>query len=141
MINGFRNLPMYRKYLPGYQISFVFMKAKKITIRRLKKLIEKKKGITLVDVLAEEIYEKIHIKGSINIPYTRLDHDAFTKLDPRKIIITYSIDYECPVGRLAALKLREFGFRKVYYYPGGLKEWLEADLPVVRSESIAAGGN
>ena len=100
-------------------------------------MIQKESSITVVDVLAEEIYEKIHIKGSVNIPYAKLEHDAFTKLDPRKTIITYSIDYECPVSRLAAAKLHEFGFRKIYYYPGGLKEWLEAELPVVRSESIA----
>jgi rhodanese-related sulfurtransferase len=92
----------------------------------------------LVDVLAEEIHDKIHIKGSINIPYSRLEHDAFKKLDPTDMIITYSIDYECPVSKFAAEKLQEFGFRKTYYYPGGLKEWLEASLPVVKSESSTA---
>jgi 3-mercaptopyruvate sulfurtransferase SseA len=87
-----------------------------------------------VDVLAEEIHEKIHIKGSINVPYTWLEHDAFKILAPKNLIVTYSIDYEWPVCKMAAIKLREFGFRKAYYYPGGLKEWLEASLPVVRSE-------
>ena len=101
-------------------------------------MIEKESNITVVDVLAEEIYDKIHIKGSINIPYSRLEHDAFKKLDPKDMIITYSIDYECPVSRLAAEKLHEFGFNKTYYYSGGLREWLEASLPVVRSESLAA---
>lgn len=108
---------------------------KKMNMRRLYKML-KKKNIILVDVLAEEIYHNIHIEGAINIPFCRLEHDAVRKLDPRDEIVTYSIDYECPVGKMAAKKLREYGFAKTYYYPGGLKEWLEADLPVVKSGEI-----
>jgi len=88
--------------------------------------------VTLVDVMDETIHDNIHIKDSINIPYSSLEHLAFKKLDPKDVIVTYSIDYECPVSRLAAEKLREFGFVKSFYYPGGLTEWIEAGLPVVR---------
>jgi rhodanese-related sulfurtransferase len=92
----------------------------------------KKGNITIVDVMDDTIHENVHIKDSINIPFCSLEHLAFKKLDPKDVIVTYSIDYECPVSRLAAKKLNEFGFKKTYYYPGGLKEWVEADLPVVR---------
>jgi len=101
---------------------------KKINIRSLSRRI-RKKNIQLVDVMAEEIHQNVHIHGAINIPFARLDHDAVKKLDPQKVIVTYSIDYECPVSRIAAQKLKKSGFRKVFYYPGGLREWLEAGLP------------
>ncbi len=97
----------------------------------------KEHSVILVDVMDEEIHRNIHIKGAINIPFSKLEHDAFIKLDPKDVIVTYSIDYDCPVSRFAAKKLWEFGFRKVYYYPGGLKEWLEASFPVVKSKSAA----
>jgi rhodanese-related sulfurtransferase len=105
---------------------------KKIKLKDLKNRLQKKET-TLVDVMADEIYQNIHIEGALNIPFSRLEHDAYILLDPKDIIITYSIDYDCPVSRIAAEKLRESGFRRVYYYRGGLKEWLEADLPVFRS--------
>jgi rhodanese-related sulfurtransferase len=92
-----------------------------------------KHRVILVDVMAEEIHNHIHIEGSINIPFERLEYDAYRKLDPNDVIVTYSIDYECPVGRLAAQKLNKFGFPKTYYYSGGLKSWLEANLPVVKT--------
>ena len=111
--------------------------AKKISIRRLSAML-KKKEVILVDVMAEEIHQKIHISGAINIPFTKLEHDCYILLDPRAVIITYSIDYDCPVSRFAADKLKELGFQRVFYFPGGLKQWLEANLPVVKSAAPAA---
>jgi rhodanese-related sulfurtransferase len=109
---------------------------KKINIGRLSRLMKRKKGINLVDVMAEEIHQNIHIKGAVNIPYSKMDDPyAFAGLNPKAVIVTYSIDYDCPVSRLAAIKIRESGFKKVFYYQGGLKEWLEANMPLVRSDA------
>jgi rhodanese-related sulfurtransferase len=109
------------------------MMIKKINIRNLSRRI-RKRDLQLVDVMAEEIHRNIHIRGAINIPFSKLDHDAVRKLDPKVSIVTYSIDYECPVSRLAAQKLKKSGFKKVLYYQGGLKEWLEAGLPVEKKD-------
>jgi rhodanese-related sulfurtransferase len=117
-----KNMRMRRKRIKRMNVSYLSVKVKK-------------PNVTVVDVMDEEIHKRIHIINAINIPFTRLDYDAHRLLDPNNEIVTYSIDYECPVSRLAAEKLWDFGFRKVYYYPGGLKEWLEVQLPVVKSET------
>ncbi len=104
---------------------------RKINIHRLSQNI-RKRDVQLVDVMAEEIHQNIHIRGAINIPFARIDSDAIKKLDPKKAIVTYSIDYDCPVSRIVAQKLKKSGFRHVLYYQGGLKEWLEAGLPVFK---------
>ena len=109
---------------------------RKVSLLSLPKML-KKEDVILVDVMDEEIHQNIHIKGAVNIPYLKLEYDAIKKLDPGSVIVTYSIDYDCPVSKLAAKKLRRCGFRKVYYYPGGLQEWLEANLPVEKTESTA----
>lgn len=111
---------------------------RKINIQNLKKRLPKKVTI-LIDVMAEEIHQQVHIEGAINIPFEKLDHDACRELDPGAVIITYSIDWDCPVGRLAAEKLGEAGFRRVFFYQGGLTEWIESNLPVTRSATSAAG--
>jgi len=107
---------------------------KKIDLKTLKDKIEKQK-VNLIDVLDEESYKKVHIKGAINIPFLKLDKKEVVKkkIDPEKETVVYSIDYDCPVSKIAAGKLKNLGYKNVFYYPGGKQEWLEADLPVVKS--------
>jgi rhodanese-related sulfurtransferase len=105
---------------------------KKIDLKSLKDKIEKKQ-VNLIDVLDKDSYEKVHIKGAINIPFLKMDEDAVKKqIDPEKEIVVYSIDYDCPVSKIAAGKLKKFGYKNVFYYHGGKQEWLEAGLPVVK---------
>jgi rhodanese-related sulfurtransferase len=106
---------------------------KKIDLKNLKDKIENQQ-VNLIDVLDEESYKKVHIKGAINIPFLKLDKEAVTKqIDPEKEIVVYSIDYDCPVSKIAADKLKKIGYKNVFYYHGGKQEWLEAGLPVVKS--------
>lgn len=98
----------------------------------LKKLGEQ--DVVLIDVLDPESYEKVHLKGAINIPMERLEDEIKDRVDLETPIITYGIDYECPVSKMAAEKLEEMGYKNVSYYAGGKKEWLEAQMPVDKKD-------
>lgn len=88
----------------------------------------------LIDILDPELYEKVHLKGAINIPMDRLEEEVRERVGPDTPVIIYGIDFESPVSRIAAEKLEQMGYRDVSYYAGGRKEWLEAQMPVDRKK-------
>lgn len=101
--------------------------AKNIGLNELQK---KKDEVILIDVLDPEQYENFHIKGAINIPYERITAEAEQKFDKNDEIVVYCSDYECQSSKIAADKLDKKGFKNVWRYEGGKKEWKEAGLPV-----------
>jgi rhodanese-related sulfurtransferase len=87
------------------------------------------KNAVLIDVLEPESFKKVHLKGAVNIPFHKLEKEIHGKVDPDTPVITYSKDYFCPISKLAAEKLEKMGYKKVSYYKGGKKEWLEVGMP------------
>jgi len=107
--------------------------AKKVNMSSvLKRLGEEE--VVLIDVLDPEIYDKLHLQGAINIPMDRLEEEVLDRVDRETPVITYGIDFECPVSKTAAEKLEQMGYSDVSYYAGGRKEWLEAQMPVEKKE-------
>jgi 3-mercaptopyruvate sulfurtransferase SseA len=51
----------------------------------------------------------------------------FNKQD---VIVTYSLDTNCPAKNIAANKLDDFGFKNVLAYQGSWKEWKGVGYPV-----------
>lgn len=96
----------------------------------LKELQKKKDEVILIEVLDPDQYEDFHIKGAINIPYKKIATEAEKKFNKEDEIVVYCSDYECKSSKIAADKLNDMGFKKVYHYKGGKKEWKEAGLPV-----------
>jgi len=88
----------------------------------------------IIDILEPEAYHKVHIKNAINVPVRHIEEDIFAKVDKKTPLIIYGIDYEDPTARIAAEKLEEMGYEDVSYYPGGKKEWLETEMPVIENE-------
>jgi len=84
--------------------------------------------VTVVNVLAPQAYEKIHIKGSISIPRYELEQGRWEELDSTKEVVAYCSSYDCQASREAANLLEAKGFN-VSAYEGGMKEWAEAGLP------------
>ncbi len=84
--------------------------------------------VTVVNVLEPDAYEKIHIKGSVNIPRKELEAGGWKDLDFTKEIVVHCSNYECNASRESA-KLLESKGMDVYAYEGGIKEWAEAELP------------
>jgi rhodanese-related sulfurtransferase len=89
-------------------------------------------NVVVLNVLSEKDYAMMHITGSENVPLG-LNSDDFVKAVEKKygknkFFITYCAGLTCNAGPNAAKVLTEKGF-KANDYPGGIKEWSEADFP------------
>jgi rhodanese-related sulfurtransferase len=98
----------------------------------------KSDSVVILNVLSEANYEKVHIKGSRNIPWGS-DREAFARrveeaYGKDKLFITHCSGPSCSAGPSAAKFLKEKGF-KAEDYPGGMEEWMENGLPVDEAEA------
>lgn len=88
-------------------------------------------SVTL-NVLPEEAFQELHIKGSWNIPLT-LDRGAFTqavekKFGKKRFFVVYGSNITSHDGIDATEALRKWGFRADVFL-SGMKGWVEAGLP------------
>lgn len=87
-----------------------------------------KEDFVLVNVLSPEAFRKAHIRTSINLPH---EDPEFTRLaekvagDKSRKIVVYCASFDCDASEKAARKLDEAGFKQVFDYEGGTKDWLE----------------
>ncbi len=96
-------------------------------------------NVVVLDVLPDNDYAKLHIKGSENLPLG-ISGDDFVqavekKYGKEKFFITYCAGVTCNAGPNAAKALQKKGF-KANDYAGGIQEWSEAGFP---TEGIEAG--
>lgn len=103
-------------------------------------------GAVLVDTRTEKEYKARHVPGAIFVPYhekslkdvafdAKLDDFAgLDKLDPAKPVIFSCNGAECwksyKASRVALLR----GFKRVYWFRGGLPEWETAGLAAARQD-------
>ncbi len=85
-------------------------------------------GLVVVNVLAREGYDKIHIRGSISIPRNELEKGRWRELEGAEELVVYCSSYSCAASHVAADFLEAKGFH-VWAYEGGVREWAEAGLP------------
>lgn len=98
----------------------------------------KEKSTIVLNVLSRDEYDKLHIKGSYNIPWGQ-DPAAFVKsveqwFGREKFLITHCSGLTCQAGPNAAQVLKKAGF-KAEDYPGGIQDWAEAGFPTVGSQT------
>jgi rhodanese-related sulfurtransferase len=84
--------------------------------------------VVLVEVDGGDIYEDWHLPGAISIPF---DYDfnarvEATLTDTDRPIVVYGLEKAAQVGRLAADRLDELGYDKVFWYQDGKDDWKEA---------------
>lgn len=107
-------------------------KVKYISKEQLLEMMENKEPFTLVEVLAEEDYQKGHLPFAINIPVDQLDAQAANRLpDKRQRIVVYCASFTCLASIGAARKLQSIGYTNVLDYKGGKQDWAQAGLPLV----------
>ncbi|HKJ96370.1 MAG TPA: rhodanese-like domain-containing protein [Thermoplasmataceae archaeon] len=84
--------------------------------------------VVLLNVLASNSYEMIHIKNSLSAPYDKLENGEFDSIDKNKKLVIYCASYNCGASRKAAALMMGRGF-EVLAYEGGIKEWVESGYP------------
>ena len=101
----------------------------------LKAKLDKKETFHFWNVLTKEFYKpEANIAGSQWISVDTITE----KLANEKVavkgetIVVYCGGPQCPSSKQAAEKLASFGYVNVSAYEGGLKDWSQAGLPLVK---------
>ncbi len=91
-----------------------------------------------VDPRTPEQYAAEHIPGAISLPFPRIPSEAATVLKGYDQFVVYDTDYDDTIGKAAAKRLMEEGFKDVFSLEGGLKAWKRDGNPVEKSANAPA---
>lgn len=102
-----------------------------VTVQELVELVNKENALVL-DVRDKKEYDAGHIVDALNIPFSTLDNrvNELKKHRERPIVVA------CKMGQHAGTAgtiLRKHGFEKVSRLSGGVTEWRNQSLPVVKA--------
>jgi rhodanese-related sulfurtransferase len=94
----------------------------------LKRLLDEKGSLMVIDVRDRDSYAKEHVPGAANIPLTELQK-RLNDLPHEKTLVLYCWSLTCHMATKAALDLAHHDY-KVAELVGGIKEWKLAGYPI-----------
>ncbi len=104
---------------------------KEVSIDDVKKMIDKKDKIIILDVRDKDEFETGYIPGAINLSRGMLEFKINTLIPDRNatIIVYCGVDLR---GPLATKTLNEMGYSKAVNINGGLKAWKAAGYAITK---------
>jgi rhodanese-related sulfurtransferase len=108
---------------------------KALTPAGLTQLINRNNAL-LIDVSSIQDYEKGHVPGARHVAMSQFDPESKDLAKARALPIAIY----CKSGQTsgtAAKRLKKAGFTDVYTLEGGLRSWMEAQLPLVKGRSAS----
>jgi len=100
---------------------------KTIHAKELKKKLDDKEKIVVINVLPKEYFDKEHIPGSINVPADEIETTIMQKVpDLDTEVIVYCSNTECQASPRAARKLSALGYTNVRDFEEGMQGWKDA---------------
>ena len=110
-----------------------------ITRDELRKALEERSDVVLVETLRTEHFEQGHLPGAVHLHMDDVDERAGELLPDRDaMIVTYCSNTACANSGVVAAKLAKLGYSNVHRYEAGKQDWEEAGLPLERG-GVAAG--
>ena len=102
-----------------------------VSFRLVKALRETGQKFRMICVLTPDWFHGKLIEGSEWIPWDKLQQEA-PKVLPNKdeLIIVYCANYECPQSSKGTRILMDLGYKHVFDFKGGIKEWEENGMPI-----------
>lgn len=118
-----------------------------ITTDELKKLMDSKEDIVIVDTMPYEAsYKKAHVPGAVQFLFpipdmnswdatgtagkTEADYKALLGDDLNKKIVVYCGFVKCTRSHNGAVWAKKLGYKNVVRYPGGIFAWKGADYDI-----------
>ena len=99
----------------------------------LKKLIDSKADIVVVDNQPKAAYEIEHIPGAINFPWA-MQIKGPVNLPRDKVLILYcACDHEEDSTHVAKQLVNNFGYKNIKLLDGGWLRWVELGYPAAKS--------
>ena len=93
--------------------------------------------VTVVEALPAMYYEDAHLPGAINLPHDSVDELAPSLLpDKEAAIVVYCSNMACQNSTIAATRLTQLGYTKVFDYEAGKQDWVEAGLQTESGTTI-----
>ena len=106
-------------------------RVKELTVDQVKTKQDRGEKFILIDVREESEWARDHLPGAIYLGRGILERDIEAKTpDPASEIVLY-----CGGGfrsALAADNLQKMGYSNVYSMDGGIRDWREKGLPLIR---------
>jgi len=114
------------------------LKPKSISAEEMHKMVEDKANFTIIDARYEKHYKLEHIPGAINIPADKVNAETLAAVAPdmNAKLAFYCTDVDCTASRIGAAKAIGAGYKYVYEFLGGIKEWKEHNFPVTTAAAI-----
>lgn len=97
-------------------------------------LIVNSPNLVIIDSRKDNEYLKGHIQGSISLLDTEMTLEKLSKHAPNKSapILFYCNGARCLRSSRAAIMARDGGYKLIYWFRGGWKEWIKKGMPVSR---------
>jgi len=104
---------------------------KEVSIADVKKTIDAKENVTLLDVRDKQEFDEGRIPGAINISRGMLEFKVAMIIPDKnaKIVVYCGLDLRSP---LATKAMNDLGYKNAVNMVGGLKAWKEAGYPIVK---------
>lgn len=96
-------------------------------------LILMKPDLVLIDSRKKTEYLKGHIEGAVNILNTAMQQEDLEMLvaDKATTLLFYCDSTRCMRSSDATSKALSWGYKNIFWFRGGWKEWNEKRLPVI----------
>jgi rhodanese-related sulfurtransferase len=116
---------------PGELVKEAKAAIKEVSISDVKKMIDAKEQIILLDVRDKNEIDEGIIPGAMNLSRGMLEFKAAMMLPDKnaRIIVYCGLDLRSP---LATKTLNDLGYKNAVNMTGGLKAWKEAGYPLVK---------
>jgi len=93
--------------------------------------IRQERPFDLVDTLPTAAFERRHLPGAIHIVSDDIETEAPRRLpDRERPVVVYCASTGCKRSAKAAARLERMGYRQVFEYVEGRRDWEEAGLPI-----------
>jgi rhodanese-related sulfurtransferase len=116
---------------PNQMVQEAKAQIKEVSIADVKKMIDAKENVIILDVRDKQEFDEGRIPGAINISRGMLEFKVAMIIPDKnaKIIVYCALDLR---GPLATRAMNELGYKNAVNMVGGLKAWKEAGYPVVK---------
>ncbi len=97
-------------------------------------LVEKHDDLVIVDARKRSDFAKGHIDGAVSLPDTETTPESLAAVVPNKDtpVLFYCNGVKCGRSVTSAKLAIKWGYRKVYWFRGGVEEWMEKGYPLVK---------
>lgn len=110
-----------------------------ITRQEIERHLAARDPMTLIEALPEKYYRDGHLPGAVHLPHDQVRQLAPARLpDKDAFVVVYCANTPCQNSRIAAQTLTALGYSNVAEYVEGKQDWVEAGLPLERSDRSSA---